>query len=321
MWLPPPERQNEIQFYVAKALPYPRRLAIAFGLMAAGLALGIVLVATPAWPVGPVVVFCGVLMLLAKGYENIVTPRGKQDWRPCTRQELERILEINKKQRKWDQVATDFTCLRGAFLLIGLAVAVWILFKIVSQTSWEAARLLVANAAVVILPFWFTGARFILKNDDLIVKTKMLLELQSEFDVKLKQEGEEFQFQIQTGKASKGGGELPVDVKGVLAFLKAPATFLGMQMQVSINQVQGNSFPYFYCVLVARPEFGGLRLKAPPPPKRKMTFSPERQDDVDILVIRQTTTKSAGYHTNQAAARQVLLVALDQARAALRDRA
>ena len=62
-------------------------------------------------------------------------------------------------------------------------------------------------------------------------------------------------------------------------------------MQVCINSVQGNDYPYFYCMLVAKPELGLLERPLASPP-RKVTVERNRQGEVDVVVIRQATTKT-----------------------------
>ena len=112
-------------------------------------------------------------------------------------------------------------------------------------------------------------------------------------------------------------GQVPVDVKAAIRFPDGPPGFLGLQMQIAINSVQGSDYPYFYGVLVAQPTFGDLRV-APPP--RGMVVEPSRDADVNVAVVRQATTKKSGYHTDHGAARRILAFALEQAREQLRPR-
>ncbi len=85
-------------------------------------------------------------------------------------------------------------------------------------------------------------------------------------------------------------------------------------MQVNINRVKGSDYPYLYCVLVARP---ALKL-----PKQIRTDAPSnitietdaKAADVHVVVIRQKTTKTSGYHTNDAACRVIFQYALDRCR-------
>jgi hypothetical protein len=63
------------------------------------------------------------------------------------------------------------------------------------------------------------------------------------------------------------------------------------------HEVNGTSYPYFYVVLVAKKSFGlgDAFNKFIPPAKIIKEFKIE--GDVEILVIRQATTKTSGDHT------------------------
>jgi len=313
MWLPQAERRGEIQFYLAKSLPYGYRMAISLSLMALGLALQSGLGGGRLW-LGLGLVLAGVVMLLSKGYENIVDESGSPgDWRTSRADEVRRILEINRRQKQWDQDAVDITCGRGITVIVVAAILVALIALFALFFSKTVAFMVAANAAVVLIPFWVTGVRFILKNDQLVIKTEILLALARAFE-KEKRDGEEFQFQMRTSQAANGSGEAPHDLKGVLLFHNGPPEFLGVQMQVTINNVQGKDYPYFYCVLVARREFGGLNGDKLAKPPRSVILEPETETDVDIVVIRRRTTRRSGYHTGSTMTRRIFRYALRQAR-------
>lgn len=316
MLLPAVERRGEIRFYLGKSLPYGARLALAFVLMAAGIVLQL---AAPSFNGAPFVVggcaamLAGVSLLLVRGYENKVREvPGTAEWRPARRMEIDRILELNKEQVRWDQDFFDITSGLGLLGLIMVAVLIGGAVVFANKFSERFATLIALDAAVLLLPFWITGVRSILKNDRLIVKIKTLLAVEKAYTAAGPLEGVNFLWQLQTAKATGDAGDVPHDIKAMLQFENAPATFLGLQMQVSINSVQGTDYPYFYCVLVARPELGLLKRRIPSP--GSYTIEPNNQGDVDVLVVRQTTTKKSGYHTNNKAAANVFLYALGLAR-------
>ncbi|NIA14135.1 MAG: hypothetical protein GWP08_08640 [Nitrospiraceae bacterium] len=343
MWLPTAERRGEIQFYIAKSLSYPTRLALAFGLIAVGFIVQVALLSTPIWFVGVAGVFAGVLLLLTKGYENTAKPSRKiQEWRPARREEVERIVTINEKQKRWDQDVVDITCTRGCLTFVAVLVLLVVLafagpfMQFVSQRGGlpsigsgrffdrfmnelvefafsglpRTSMLLFVNALVMVVPFWLTGVRSILKNDRLVVKAKMIMGIERAFKG-LKREGEEFQYQMQTAAARDGSGDIPRDIKAIVAFHDGPEDFLGLQMQISVNNVQGKDYPYFYCVLVAKESFGELKVGRP---ERKIVVEPSFDNGVNIAVIRQHTTKKSGYHTAQVTANRIFRFAIAQAR-------
>ena len=319
MLLPAHERRDEIRFYVAKRLPYGPRLKIAFGLMAVGLTLEIVFMYSMFW-IGLPLVLAGVLMLLTKGFDNVVEQRWpSQEWRSARREEVEQIIALNKQQKQWDRDAVDITCTRGFFVFaaVMLVVALTALFVLPRWTP--VGIMLMANPAIMVLPFWVTGVRHILKNDQIVIKATTFLEVERAFE-SIKKDTEEFQYQIQTAEAKDGSGDVPRDLKALVTFHDGSAEFLGVQMQIAINSVQGTDFPYFYCVLVARPEFGGLKVNEFRSLPKGIVLEPKRETDVDIMVIRQMTTKNSGYHTKPGDAVRIFGYAFIQARRLLAER-
>ena len=192
MLLPSRQRVEEIHFHFGKNLSYTWRLVIALCLIVSGLIIQII-GPTGAFLVGLPLVLAGVLLLLVKGYHNTVEQKPESlVWRPCERKDIDRILQVNQAEKQWDKDYIDITNTRGiislVFIFIVLA-AIW--FFVQAHYSHDTAALLVANAVVMFFPFWITGVRFILKNDQLVIKAQLLTKLETAFQT-FKQEGEEF---------------------------------------------------------------------------------------------------------------------------------
>ena len=95
-------------------------------------------------------------------------------------------------------------------------------------------------------------------------------------------------------------GSFPNDTRVLLRFKDAPDSFIGLQGQISINTVKSTMYPYFYAVLLARPEFGLFdNYRSSKVSLDRVTIETKKTDEVDVIVIRQTTTKTSGYHTNR----------------------
>ena len=332
MWLPAAERTGEIHFRFARSLPYRRLLWLAFGLMAAGLAVQVLFVGGLGWLGGVPLSAAGMALLLVAGYSNTAERTGPADgWRSARKAEVERILEINRKQTAWDQDAVDVTNGTGllalAGVLFGLLVLVAILPGYVPKLAGANADLppewlkrlrilLVMNFLLMVLPFWFTGTRSVLKNGKLVNKVRLLLGVAEDF-ARLGRADEVFEFQLQTVPTTEGAAQLPVDIKAAIRFPGGRPDFLGVQMQVAINSVQGSDYPYFYCVLVATPGSVPLRVDAAPD---GMVVEPADEPTAQVVVIRRKTTKNSGYHTGRDEARRILAFALAQARVAAGSR-
>jgi len=310
MLLPEAQRRGEINFVLAKSLSYNQRLTFIVILLVVGLLIQLT---------GGVWVYVGAAFLLGatglsvvRGYDNIPRKlRGGREWRGADRANFEKVIRLHKRSRRWDQSFIDVTCLRGAAALVlivagagGVAYLLWL-----NDQDW-LMRVWLADTAVLILPHWVTGVRRILKTAGLVIKIEHLLKIMDLWE-DLKRNGEQMlpQMEVRCGKE----GEMPLDAKLILRFEPLGEHFLGLQVQVSINTVQGHDYPYLYCVMVARKAFGLLE-KAELKPPEGIVVEPKAQDDVEVIVIRQRTTKTSGYHTKPADCARIFLYALNETR-------
>ena len=156
------------------------------------------------------------------------------------------------------------------------------------------------------------SVRTFLKKDRLIIKISL-------FEKVMERLATLSQIQVlpmlSTQETDKGV-RIPMDARLMVRILNAPDYFMGMQIQISLNNVQGRYYPYLYCVLIAKKEAGffekrfGL-LNNPP---RGILFEKTKSNDVDICVIRQETTRNSGYHTDRQKAVSIVFSALKLAK-------
>ncbi|HEX7320227.1 MAG TPA: hypothetical protein VF399_07720 [bacterium] len=100
---------------------------------------------------------------------------------------------------------------------------------------------------------------------------------------------------LEIGKTKTGS--FPHDTRMLVKFTDAPEAFIGVQGQISINTVKSTVYPYFYTVIIAKHEFD-LFKKLGQPELRNITIENKKTEEVDVVVIRQTTTKTSGYHSD-----------------------
>jgi hypothetical protein len=100
-------------------------------------------------------------------------------------------------------------------------------------------------------------------------------------------------------------GQFPNDARFMVRLKDAPKDFIGLQGQISINAVKGKAYPYFYVVVLAKPEFK-LFERFTTKKIEKCVIERKKTGEVDVIVIRQYTTKTSGYHTNTDMQRYIL---------------
>lgn len=295
-----------VVYWLWRNLAYRKRMVIAFGLIILGLLLQ--------WYSGEI--FAGVLpliagnaLLLVRGYDNRVEFSGydpTRQWQRVERSRLADLKQLDQKMKRWDRSFIDITNGRGIFTFALLIIVLVLLFLVFSSSS--KYRLLLAipvDAAILFIPHWFTGTRRILRLPGLLIKAETLERVLKQ--IRPEDEGDEVEvLMLLKGEETA----LPEDVKIKIAPEDAPEEFLGLYGQVVINPVQGRSYPYFYVVLVARPGLGLRRLANGFSAPDGVVAEYKEKDGVEILVLRQFTTKTSGYHTDAEMVRALLQLGL-----------
>jgi hypothetical protein len=255
---------------------------------------------------GLLFVFAGNLLLLVKGYDSRIKLGAYQadaEWVKTDNAQLENIVQLNKKALKWDSSAFDITSGLGVFFFIVSIVLLIILFNSGIFSSESMALIVVLNIAVLLYPHWFTGVKRITTTPKLINKIQIYQSLLKSLSASMDDESVEYLIYVK-GREQK----FPDDLKLKVVFKDQPSDFLGMYAQISLNNVKGADYPYFYVVLVAKENFGMLdKYYNSIVPGPNIIKEKSKEDGVDIIVIRQYTTKTSGYHTDPKACQNILL--------------
>ena len=301
--------RDAVVFWLWRDMAYGRRMLIAFGLIILGFLLQ--------WYSGEI--FSGVIplaagnaLLLVRGYDNRVEFAGfdpSSQWQKVERDRLSQLKDFDRKIRRWDRSFIDISNGLGlaTFLLLCLALfGLYVVFDL--HYAYRNLRVIPVDMAILFLPHWFTGTRRILRLPGMLVKAEVLEKALDE--VKPEAQG----LRTEVLMLLKGKARLPEDIKVKIEPPDAPEEFLGLYGQVVINNVQGKSYPYFYVVLVARPGLDLKRFKGRVRPPKNLMAEYRRQDGVEVLVLRQRTTKRSGYHTSGETVRELLSFGLEQMR-------
>ena len=315
---PPPERRDIVRFHFAKNLPYNTRISFALLLLIAGFAVQLYFMKAL---YGAPLLFIGICLVLVKGYDSRLRIKGfTQDpnWKTVSIEKIQEIEQLRKKNKRWDRDALDISSWLGvlSLILIGGVALVGALILGQLAKDMRVTTILAIDIAVLMIPLWFSGMRFIMKQPNLAIKVRMVLWLHELFQ-DLKMEGEEFRpaLMLSRGKDDK---TIPDDVRFSVAFPDSPEGFYGLQAQINLNIVQGTSYPYFYCVLAAKPGFNLSKYKEQIQLAKKVICEYQEDKRAEVLVIRQYTTKKSGYHTKERQCLGILTNALEGARLLIR---
>ena len=307
--LPKTEDRAVVVFHLLPSLEYGPRMAAAFGLVVAGFAVQLAMMAVLP---GVFLIAAGNLLLLVRGYDNRVdfaTFDPTAEWERVELERLDDLIALHRQMRRWDISALDITNILGAalFLLITLTTTAVAIF------ARGPLQILVIDAMVLLLPHWLTGVRSILVQPKLMVRVNTFREVLEGSATELA-DHEVNLLMLLSGSTTK----IPDDLKVKIDIKNRHSDFLGLYGQVVLNEVQGRSYPYFYAVLVARRGYGLDKAKDAYSPPSNVTTEHNVQDKVEVLVIRQTTTKTSGYHTELVDAVRILHDAVDVAEKAAR---
>lgn len=310
------ENKDTVVFWVWQSLAYRKRLLLSFLGIFAGFVvqyLAYMMQAEPNMVIvpGAIIVFAGNLFLLARGCDNRVnfgsyTPSAA--WERVDEQKLAEIEQLIKKMKRWDRSALDISNLLGTFIFL-IVFMVWLVFFMFGLASEDMAFLIVAiDAAILLFPHWVTGTRSILTQSNLMLKVKLIAQLLKEMSGFLKEHQVEY-FMLLKGSDAK----LPEDLKFRVKMRNQHPDFLGFYGQIVTNNVSSNVYPYFYVVLVAKNGYGLKNAFNRYSPASNITKEYKTEGDVEVFVIRQTTTKTSGYYTKPKDALRIFSAGLELA--------
>lgn len=311
------EERGIVVFHFWPFMAYGKRLALSLTLVAAGLFLQFL---TGSFMAGALLLLVGSVLLCVQGYHNRVESGGfspGSDWENVDIQRLHDLQELDRKMLRWNRSGMDVTNILGLIILgIVAAPSAYAAFHYLEYGFAPyppGIRILLFNALVLLGPHWITGTRRILRLPKMMVKVEALEALLNS----ARREIDEAQVTVMM--LLRGEAKIPEDVKLRIRIPDAPEQFLGMYVQVVTNDVKGTSYPYAYVVLVARQGYGLESATKDIAPPKGVIKEFKLENDVEVLVIRQHTTKTSGYHTKPPVAAMIFNAGLTMAKAAVRS--
>ncbi|HID32326.1 MAG TPA: hypothetical protein EYP24_02990 [bacterium (Candidatus Stahlbacteria)] len=233
--------------------------------------------------------FAGVIFIILSGILHIQRgvalkrpEGGKKVWTPATIKELDKLEAHLKRLKKWRGI--DFGS--RLFIVVFPTFFLFALFPLLKKFS-----ILLWDLIILFIPLFLTGNRSAWEPPGLRVKLKNLKDLIQSFPWK---GYPDYTYQLQFGIRRKLSGSFPFDLRLLIRKKRQREDLIGIQGQYSINRVGNREYPYFYVVLLAKKRFG---LKDKIRGVGDWTVEFESDKEVDVLIIRQHTTKTSGYHT------------------------
>ncbi len=180
----------------------------------------------------------------------------------------------------------------------------------------------ILDVGFLLLVVLFSGRVSLWTPGNLDVKARVLCGLLEKLE---KRGGFEVFPQLLVGEV-RSGKKVPVDARIFAVPEEAPPWLIGIQFQVAINRVQSRPYPYFYAVIVLKPgtlreRFGYSALlstrrafsdlkKACGVEDRDLTVEFQKGREVDVIIIRQRTSRNSGFFTDERRAEEIFEEAL-----------
>ena len=289
-------------------------------LFAAGLAVWC-LASGPVAAAGLALILAGHLPLWVRTQTTApggATPQHEDVWAPVEDGWLERVEALEQRGERWDSTPWDVSNAVGCFSLAGLLTVLAIVSLILGTVSGQDALVRVAVAApLLFVPLWLNGMRTTWNPSELRKKGQALAVARATIE---EVGGKDFDLVPLLALREGRRGHYPVDARIMARPAREDASgFLGVQVQVAMNNVRGTDYPYLYAVILGKEAF---QLPVGPDRVRErgvsLVFEDGRGEGVRYRVVRQHADKDGGWHTEPEHIRGIVTTAIEKAREAWR---
>lgn len=257
----------------------------------------------------------GVALNMVKSFSLKPIRAMKYEWKEVT---AEKIEQANKHCQKLERIKSgEFGCLAFIFVVFFLFVFGMIFLEVFAKGIENnfVIVVLVIDTIIIFGGLMFSGRRSVWIPNNLTTKTAVIQRILNHPNFS-KDPSIKIIPYLEIGESKEGS--FPNDTRVLIRFKDAPQDFIGLQFQISINNVQGKVYPYCYSVIIACPSFK-LFEKFKPVSLNRITIETEKSSDADVIVIRQTTTKTSGYYTNPAMQDHILSISIEIVKKILRS--
>lgn len=239
----------------------------------------------------PLIIACLILNLL-KGISVKRVKAKKLTWQEVTPLKIDQVIEQCKRIKKFRSKGAGCLIAVVFFLIFGFSFGVPFVALLVHLPFAFFATMV--NAIILFGGLAFSGRKSAWMPRALDIKAGIVKRLLGYSLIKSDPNLQAIPY-LEIGETKDGS--FPNDTRLMIRFKDAPDDFIGLQGQISINSVKGRPYPYFYIVLIAKHSFNLLK-KFGKRSFEKLVVERKKTGEVDVVVIRQRTTKTSGYHTN-----------------------
>lgn len=275
------------------------RLPIRLSLYALFEALGIFLqIALPNILPGTLVMVVGLIFLSSKSYSNKPADLGYETWKPVRIAEIDRITD---NLRRSARLKVPFYFKPTLGILLSIVFGFLTMYTLGSRAF--GLSLFIADAVIVLIPFFFFGRVKVWIPHELVLKMECFQTILSE----ARPEDVVITPYLRFDK-DKDGREIPEDVRLMVERRRKPEDFIGVQVQAAINKGPNGDVPYLYAVCLCKGkgdtyrQLSGLSIKG---------FHVEAggDDEYGTVVVRQKTG-GTGYRTTVSDCKKLFKVVL-----------
>lgn len=239
----------------------------------------------------PFIIACLIFNLL-KGISVKRVKARKLTWQEVTSKKIDQVIEQCKRIKKFRSKGAGCLIAVIFFLIFGFSFGVPFLTLLVHLPFAFFATMV--NAIILFGGLAFSGRKTAWMPRALDIKARIVKRLLGSSLIKSDPNFQAIPY-LEIGETKDGS--FPNDTRLLIRFKDAPNDFIGLQGQISINSVKGRPYPYFYVVLIAKHSFKLLK-KFGKRSFEKLVVERKKTGEVDVVVIRQRTTKTSGYHTD-----------------------
>jgi hypothetical protein len=247
------------------------------------------------------------------------TPQHEDVWAPVEDDWLKRVEELEKRGARWDTTPWDVSNGVGFLSLIGVLLLLAIVaFGLGAALGPDALFRVAVAAPLLFVPLWLNGMRTTWNPSELRKKGEALAVARAALE---EAAGKDFDLVPLLALREGRRGHYPVDARLMARPAREDGSgFLGVQVQVAMNNVKGTDYPYLYAVVLGKGDF-----RFPKRPDRErllgldLVIEAGESEGVRYRVVRQHADTSGGWHTEPDHIRGIVAAALDQAREAWRE--